>query len=123
MNKSDKGIRLDLSAVEAKIPHVLVVSAKTADIAQPLGDALKALFLNGAPDPQSGVVSNERQRLCLSRALEQVNEAIAAVSMGVPQDAVTVLLDEAANALLELTGERATGRVVDEVFARFCVGK
>ncbi|MBQ8905148.1 MAG: tRNA uridine-5-carboxymethylaminomethyl(34) synthesis GTPase MnmE [Ruminococcus sp.] len=123
VNKSDKGIRLDLSAVEAKIPHVLVVSAKTADIAQPLGDALKALFLNGAPDPQSGVVSNERQRLCLSRALEQVNEAIAAVSMGVPQDAVTVLLDEAANALLELTGERATGRVVDEVFARFCVGK
>ena len=26
-------------------------------------------------------------------------------------------------ALLELTGQRATETVVDEVFARFCVGK
>lgn len=123
VNKSDRGIRLDLAEIERRIPYVLVVSAKTADLTAPLQSALQALFLNGAPDPQSGVLSNERQRLCLCRAREQIDEAIRAAEAGVPQDAITVLLDEAANALLELTGERATSRVVDEVFARFCVGK
>jgi tRNA modification GTPase len=38
-------------------------------------------------------------------------------------DAVTVLLDEAVQYILELTGEKATEAVVDEVFSRFCVGK
>ena len=39
---------------------------------------------------------------------------------GVP---ITVLLDESADCLLELTGERITESVVNEVFSRFCVGK
>lgn len=123
VNKSDKGIALDLSVLEEKFARVLVISAQQEDVTEPLRAALEALFLAGAPDPQSGVLANERQRFCLRRALTQVQEAIAAVERGVPQDAVTVLLDEAANALLELTGERVSAKVVDEVFARFCVGK
>jgi tRNA modification GTPase len=38
-------------------------------------------------------------------------------------DAVTVLLDEAAQSLMTLTGERVTEAVVTEVFRHFCVGK
>ena len=38
-------------------------------------------------------------------------------------DAIGVSLDDAIAALLELTGERVTESVVNEVFARFCVGK
>lgn len=38
-------------------------------------------------------------------------------------DAVTVLIDSAEQSLLELTGEKVTDNVVDEVFSRFCVGK
>ena len=43
--------------------------------------------------------------------------------MGITFDAVTVVIEEAINCLLELTGERASEAVVDKVFARFCVGK
>ena len=38
-------------------------------------------------------------------------------------DAVNVLIDEAEQAILSLTGEKITDAVVDEVFSRFCVGK
>ena len=38
-------------------------------------------------------------------------------------DAVTVSLEGAVASLLELTGEKVTDAVVDEVFSRFCVGK
>ena len=38
-------------------------------------------------------------------------------------DAVTVLTEQAIHDLLELTGERVTDTVVDQVFAQFCVGK
>ena len=55
--------------------------------------------------------------------MSQVKEAISALDYGVMLDAVTVLIDEALQPLLELTGEKATEAVVDEVFSRFCVGK
>ena len=50
----------------------------------------------------------------------QAQEALEAGEM---LDAVTVLLEEAADALLTLTGERVSEAVVNDVFARFCVGK
>jgi tRNA modification GTPase len=43
--------------------------------------------------------------------------------MGETFDALTVVLDEALSAVLELSGERVTEAVVDEVFSHFCVGK
>lgn len=52
-----------------------------------------------------------------------VQEALDAQRSGVTLDAVTVSVEGAVSALLELTGERATEAVVDQVFAQFCVGK
>ena len=43
--------------------------------------------------------------------------------MGETLDAVNVCIDAAIDDLLELTGERASEAVIDQVFARFCVGK
>ena len=50
-------------------------------------------------------------------------DALQALQGGELLDAVTVLLDEAAQALMTLTGERVTEAVVEEVFRHFCVGK
>ena len=52
-----------------------------------------------------------------------MQEALKALQMGLAYDAVTVSLDGAADALLQLTGERITDKVADTVFERFCVGK
>lgn len=52
-----------------------------------------------------------------------MREARAALAGGMTLDAVSVSVDEAIAAVLELTGERATEAVVDEVFARFLRGK
>ena len=38
-------------------------------------------------------------------------------------DAVTVMVESAIDALLELTGEKTSETVVDAVFSQFCVGK
>ena len=46
-----------------------------------------------------------------------------ALTAGITLDAVTVIIEEAINNLLELTGERVTEAVVDTVFSHFCVGK
>jgi tRNA modification GTPase trmE len=49
--------------------------------------------------------------------------AIDTVEKGFTLDAVTVFIDDALNAIFELTGERASDSVIDRVFSKFCIGK
>ena len=74
-------------------------------------------------DPSAGILANERQYASASRALACVQEAQDALECGMTLDAVTVSIESAIQELLELTGERASETVVDNVFHRFCVGK
>ena len=81
------------------------------------------LFLDFDDNPEQGFIANERQKNCLEKSLENVIEAKEALDEGVLLDGITVLLDSAAEKLMELTGEKASEAVVDDVFSRFCVGK
>ena len=67
--------------------------------------------------------SNERQKQCIDRAIRSLDEGITIIEISEMYDALKVVLDDAEQALLELTGERITDAVVDEVFSNFCVGK
>ena len=73
-----------------------------------------------AADP---LLANERKRQCCQTAADCVAEAVAALEGGMTYDAVNVSIDAAADALLSLTGARATQAVVDRIFEKFCVGK
>ena len=74
-------------------------------------------------DGKAAVYLNERQRNCAKRSLMCIDEAIDCAAQGFTVDAVGVLIDEALSALMEITGERVTVEVANEVFKRFCVGK
>ena len=74
-------------------------------------------------DPYAPLLANQRQRDCCKRAVKYLEEAIEAIQLGMTMDAVNVSLDCSISALLELTGERATEKIVDNIFEQFCVGK
>ena len=74
-------------------------------------------------DPQAPMIANERQKDCVYRALAAVQSAVEALTMAFTLDAVDVCVEDAISCLMELTGERASEAVVEQVFARFCVGK
>ena len=123
INKSDKEILIDELTVNKYIKNTISLSAKTSDGIEKLHSAIEDIFEVSEINFDNGTVANERQKRCVDIALSQVKEAISALDYGVMLDAVTVLIDEALQPLLELTGEKATEAVVDEVFSRFCVGK
>ena len=65
-------------------------------------------------DPHAASLSGQRQLSAATRARDAVAGAL---------DAVSVCVDDALDALCELTGENASEAVINEVFERFCVGK
>lgn len=123
VNKTDGVPVLDTEKLEQTFDQVLYLSAKEGTGLESLRQAVETLFYTGSVTPEMGIVANERQRGCLLTAREQVLQALEALHAGEFLDGITVLLDEAAQALLTLTGERVSEAVVNDVFARFCVGK
>lgn len=105
------------------LAHVIEISAKTGSGRERLEAAAAELF-GAAGGADDGVIFvNERQRYCLGRAQEHLQAALDGMGIGMTPDVVTISITEAAAALAELTGERVTDSIVDEVFSKFCVGK
>lgn len=125
-NKIDQCINWSFSQLQenfSDLPAACVrISAKCGQFSE-LEQAVAVFASRRASPAEDGMIANERQRDCLQQAIAAVQEALNALQAGYAYDAVTVSLDAASDALLQLTGERVTDKVVETVFARFCVGK
>ena len=84
----------------------VAITKRVVELAHPLGVSVEA---------ELGTIG--------TRARDAVAGALDAVSGGFGLDAVSVCVDDALDALCDLTGENASENVINEVFERFCVGK
>ncbi len=121
-NKSDIGDG-DTAFLQSLFAEVVTLSAKTGDGIDRLADAIRRITGLAALTGDEVVLSTERQRAATLNALNAVRRATDAVTMGLTPDLIGTDVEEAIAAIAELTGERVSEAVVNEVFARFCVGK
>ena len=75
------------------------------------------------PDDSAVIIENERQKSDLQRAEKALQCARTAVENDLPLDIVSMDIQEALEALGELTGEVTTDDILDRIFGSFCVGK
>ena len=122
-NKADLPRRLETEELRELLPCAVELSAARGEgvpaLEEAIGKALGAQEL----DLSLAVLVSERQRDAAVRALSALEEAARTLAEGFTLDAVHIWIEEAAACLMELTGERVTDAVVEQVFARFCVGK
>ena len=123
INKNDVEQLLATSLLEQKIQHIVYLSAKENTGVNELYDKIQTIFKLNEADFDTATAANERQKKCIDKALEGIESAISSLEIGEMLDAVNILVDEAEQSLLMITGEKVTDAVVDEVFSRFCVGK
>lgn len=122
LNKNDLGTA-DTAIFKQYFDTIVEISAKDGSGLESLQAAVENIFHTAEIDAGAGMIANERQKQCVDNAISALDEAVSVLTMGETLDAVTVLIDEAADFLLRLTGEKASEAVVNEVFSHFCVGK
>ena len=123
INKNDVEQLIDTSLLTNKIKHIVYLSAKENTGVDDLHRHIEEIFRLNEADFDTATAANERQKKCIDNALEGIESAISSLEIGEMLDAVNVLIDDAEQSLLQLTGQKITEAVVDEVFSRFCVGK
>ena len=123
VNKEDKPTQFDAEAIAADFAMVIPVCCQEEGSRKVIAAAVARLLGTNQIDPHAASLSGQRQLAAATRARDAVAGALDAVEGGFGLDAVSVCVDDALDALCELTGENASEAVINEVFERFCVGK
>ena len=123
INKEDKPTQFDAEIIAPYFAMVLPVCCQEEGTRKLISSAVARLLGTNQIDPHAASLSGQRQRAAATRAREAVAGALDAAAGGFGLDAVSVCVDDALDALCDLTGENASEAVINEVFERFCVGK
>lgn len=119
ISKSD--LELHRKTPETPLP-VVTVSSVSGEGLDELEEEIRHMF----PLPQvpaGEILTNARQAEAVSRALDSMEAALEAMSIGRTPDIVLTETEAAMGALGELTGRSVREDVTDRIFQRFCVGK
>ena len=120
INKSDLG-----NAVQpADLPFstVIPICAKTGEGLEQLADTVDAMFASDTPCDGS-ILTNARQYDAIRRAQEAMLRALDGLGIGLTPDAVLTDVEEAMEAMGEVTGATVREDITARIFERFCVGK
>jgi len=123
LSKGDLAAVISPAEAEAAFPGAAVMT-----VCAPKGeglDALKRAMASFAPadGAESSMLSQARHIEAAHRACGALSDAMRAIGDGMPLDICAVDLSAALDCLGEITGETMSEQVIDQVFARFCVGK
>ena len=120
INKSDKGSVV----VPGDLPfmYVIPICAKTGEGLEQLADVVDMMFENDTPCDGS-ILTNPRQFDAIRRAYEAMLRALQGLKLGLTPDAVLTDVEEAMEAMGEVTGATVREDITARIFERFCVGK
>lgn len=102
---------------------VVSASASTGEGIERLEREIADLIGAAGLGAESAVVSNIRHQRALETALESLAHALDTLGRGDPVDLLSVDLLAARDSLGLVTGETASGDLLDRIFSEFCIGK
>lgn len=105
------------------MPPVVELSTKTGEGLEALEQAVAALFPRDSQVAYGQLLSNQRQEEAARRARDCICRAREALELGITPDALLTDVEQALQALGELTGQSVAEDVTARIFQRFCVGK
>lgn len=121
INKTDLPCKIDSELIKSKIGLVVEGSAQNNELLSKLAAAIKSKTEISLDC--NCILANERQRDCIKRAAEHLKEARTLIAQKQTLDIISVCLEDALHFLFELEGKEVSDAVIDDVFAKFCVGK
>lgn len=126
VNKSDLEIDTTLQQLQERfgIDKVMPLSARTNEGIDRFTAWLKNYVYGSEGTLSDGVyVQNARHEELLRQALQSLQDAQRAAQERLPYDCIVIDVRNAIDLLGEITGDTVQDEIINEIFARFCIGK
>ena len=120
INKADLGDQVEPG--ELPFLYVIRICAKTGEGLDLLADVVDEMFGSDLPCDGS-ILTNTRQYDAIRRASDAMARALKGLKLGLTPDAVLTDVEEAMEAMGEVTGATVREDITARIFERFCVGK
>lgn len=120
INKTDLGQKVLPS--DLPFMNIVEVCANTGTGLEQFADVVDTLFASDTPCDGS-ILTNVRQFDAIRRAYGSMLSALQGLKLGLTPDAVLTDVEEAMNAMGEVTGATVREDITARIFERFCVGK
>ena len=120
INKTDLGTVVEPS--DLPFMYVIEICANTGGGLEQLSDAVDTMFEGEMPCDGS-ILTNARQFDACRRAYEAMLRSLHGLKMGMTPDMVLIDVEEAMEAMGEVTGATVREDITARIFERFCVGK
>lgn len=123
INKNDLAHNQETIKHFAKYQSIPVSALEGSGIDK-LEDAIYSFASENEDDTLTDVVlSNARHKVLLEKALENIDSAMNSVQLGIDIDLTEIDINLALDNLGEITGEKTSEDIIDEIFKNFCLGK
>ena len=122
-NKIDKIDDIQLAEMQAQIPDIKLLSAKTGFGVEQLKNSLLNLINTGALRNNETIVTNARHYDALLKALEEIQKVKHGLESGLSGDLLAIDIKQALYHFGEITGEITNDDLLGNIFANFCIGK
>lgn len=126
LNKIDleQKITKEMLTKYAKNIEVINISVKQNIGLEQLIQQLKKLFFEGkAISAEDGLLGNVRHKNALYQAKQAMQRALTTITTHMPEDFISMDLQDANTALGEITGDTVDEEIIDRIFTKFCLGK
>lgn len=111
-------------ALKEASEHIIKMSALNNIGIDELYDQITKLFeLNEINLDNEIVITNVRHKNLISKAIENVKKTKRTIAEEMPLDIVAILIKDILEELGNITGEVVTEDIINEIFAKFCLGK
>ena len=134
-NKENKNIIIVLNKCDKNTPEkheeyfrnlgfdkIVCISAKDGEGTERIADAVKSFYPDADKAVEGEILANARQHAALTKAVSDIDKALAALSALTP-DTACLDMESALGELLEADGRQVSEEIVNSIFAHFCVGK
>ena len=126
LNKSDLQQQLSAAELETFVPkeQIRSVSVKENTGFDTVIDAIKIMFYHGQRTMTDEILlGNTRHQHALFAAKEAMERCLTTIRTRMPEDFISMDLQDASRALGEITGDVTDEEIIDRIFTKFCLGK
>ena len=104
--------------------NIVKISALNQDGLENLYELISKMFnLNQINFDNDIIITNLRHKNLITKALENVKKAKENTLNNMPIDIIAIFIKDILEDLGSITGEFVTDDIINEIFAKFCLGK
>ena len=126
LNKIDLDRVITLEEIQKMLPHAVIIetSMETQEGIELVEEKIEEKVYGGkVSQSNSLMVTNVRHKNILERAEKSIADAIGMTQMMEALEFIEIDVNSCYEALGEIIGETVQDDIINEVFARFCLGK